>query len=129
VKKVVRRVFLSGTLLYWIALLVATHMPPKHMPHIQVWDKLEHFGAYFLLAAAIDLTFINENSSWRAILIVWLTCVAYGAFDELTQPMFGRDCEFNDWFADSLGSGISVLLLTLARHLFNRRPIEPIPQG
>ena len=29
--------------------------------------------------------------------------MAYGAIDERTQPMFGRDCELGDWVADTLG--------------------------
>jgi VanZ family protein len=115
VKKVVRRFLLAGTLLYWTALLVATHMPPKHMPSIHVWDKAEHFLGYFFLAAAIEITFIKDSTSRRWVLIVWLTCIAYGAIDELTQPMFGRDCELLDWVADALGSGSSLIALLLIR--------------
>ena len=28
---------------------------------------------------------------------------SYGAFDEVTQPIVGRDCDFWDWVADMAG--------------------------
>jgi VanZ family protein len=39
-------------------------------------------------------------SGWLVIGI----CLLYGAIDELTQPLVGRFCSFDDWLADASGA-------------------------
>jgi VanZ family protein len=34
----------------------------------------------------------------------------YGAFDEMTQPLFGRNCDWHDWSADLQGGLVGALL-------------------
>ena len=54
-------------------------------------------------------------------LIVLGIVMAYGAFDELTQPIFGRDCEFLDWVADSSAGVVAVSILGPLRMLMRKR--------
>jgi VanZ family protein len=62
-----------------------------------------------------------SNPSSRSISL-WVIGIgmAYGAFDELTQPLVNRFCEWNDWLADSVGICAAVLMIGLFRML--RRP-------
>jgi hypothetical protein len=50
--------------------------------------------------------------------------LAYAAFDEITQPLFHRDCEFGDWLADSSAGVVAVSVLGTIRH-FTRRKAVP----
>src|SRR3954471_4734851 len=100
-----------GSLLvaYWGFALVMTHIP--HPPPLgpQVSDKLIHFLAYGLLSGLLFLTLWMWRPALRYLPLVVLGIVmAYAAFDELTQPIFGRDCEFLDWAADSSAGIVAV---------------------
>ena len=52
-KQGVKRVVRFALVGYWIALLTATHLPPRHLPDTHVSDKLEHFTAYGVLAGLL----------------------------------------------------------------------------
>src|SRR3954462_7967186 len=117
-----RRVLASLLVAYWGFALVMTHIP--HPPPIgpQVSDKLIHFLAYGLLSGLLFLTLWMWRPGWRYLpLVVLGMIIAYAAFDELTQPIFGRDCEFLDWVADSSAAVVAVSVLGVARLLMNRK--------
>jgi VanZ family protein len=107
---------------YWLALFVATHIPripkPLEMPG---GDKWQHFAAYaglaFLLAAWRSF---RKPLTWRLALSVAAIVIGYGILDELTQIPVGRDAEFNDWLADSVGTGIGIGLLAVCKLIFSR---------
>src|SRR3954453_4356748 len=100
-----RRCCLAFLLAYWPLLLVLTHIPPEHVPDVGVGDKVEHLGAYGLLAGALFVTLWLYKHNLRNLwLIVLFIVLAYGAFDELPQPFFRRDCSLSDWFADASGT-------------------------
>ncbi len=117
-----RRACLVFVVVYWAFLLTMTHLPPKHLPDIGVNDKFEHVGAYGLLAGALFVTIWlwrpGVNHLWLVVLAVGM---AYGAFDERTQPMFGRSCDFGDWMADTIGTAIAAGILTLLKPWVERR--------
>ncbi len=120
-----RRVLTSVLVAYWIFALVMTHIP--HPPPLGpvTNDKLAHFLAYGLLTGLFFLTLWMWRPGMRYLpLIVLGIVVAYGAFDELTQPIFGRDCEFLDWVADSSAAVVAVSILGVVR-LLMRRKIAP----
>lgn len=77
-------------------------------------DKVVHFWAYFILAVAFS--FWVRGSRWRSnpklyMLVVWLVCAAYGAFDEIHQSWVPRrDASLADWVADAFGAGVAVIL-------------------
>lgn len=130
------RLAVTGALgLYWLTMFAATHVPkiPKAFePSFS--DKWQHYVGYaglgFLLSAC---WFTRRPLSWKRA--AWLSAVpaVYGAFDEVTQPLFGRDAELLDWRADIVGgvTGIALyaILSTAIRHMHkgnqtDRPPVE-----
>lgn len=92
---------------YWLAIFIGTHMSPGAAQEFEIEgsDKLKHYVAYAGLAFLL--------AGWRACrgplsltTYVWLFGIsaAYGAFDETTQMLVGRDAELGDWFADAIGT-------------------------
>ena len=117
-----RRLIIVALVLYWGFALTMTHMP--HPPPVgpQVSDKLIHFLAYGLLSGLLFLAvwMSRPNMRWLPGVVLGII-VAYAAFDEITQPIFGRDCEFADWAADSSAGVVAVTILGMIRHLLQRR--------
>jgi VanZ family protein len=105
--------------LLWLAtVLVGTLLPANSAPlhelgRLALSDKLEHFIAYFGLAA--PLPFLGE---WRAgRMALWCAClVAFGFALEVAQ-MFapGRSPDFWDGVADSIGVVCGAVLGLTAR--------------
>jgi VanZ family protein len=100
--------------LYWLGIFGGTHWPvPPHTPLDNV-DKWMHFSAYWGLAILFSLALSTRRPlSLARSLGVVLLLAGYGALDEVTQPLVGRDCDFFDWCADLTGIllGVSLFLL------------------
>lgn len=103
---------------YWIVLFVATTLPTESLPSVSISDKLQHFGAYLVLAILFNLTIsfqnkiklIREKHYFFTIIIIGI----YAAFDEIHQYFIpGRSCELADFIADMVGLlvGLSIVLL------------------
>ena len=108
--------FITGV--YWAIIFTLTHLPPRKLPQVNIWDKLEHFLAYGLLGGLLYVTlWILRPRTQRLWLIVLAIGMAYGAIDEWLQIPVGRDCSIRDWSADVLGVGVAVGVLTLVRQL------------
>lgn len=120
------RIAWGVTILYWIALATATHLPPEdvHIPP-SIGDKAVHAGAYFGLALLVG-TSLLLTSSRRALvpLLVILIAMAYGAIDEWTQPIFNRACELADWIADLIGASTAAVVLFAVGRILGRRRIN-----
>ena len=113
-----RRILWTMTVLYWLALFGLTHTPPSHMPAAPGSDKLMHFLAYLVLSFLLGTTlYLGLPGQRRRIaVLVLILGAAYGAFDELTQPLAGRDAEWGDWLADLSGvATVAVVLFVLVR--------------
>ncbi len=103
-----RSVFRVGFVLYTLALLTATHWPglTVHGP-VDRTDLLIHVGVFFVWTCLLFAT------QWVAAggcgcfkrRLVWtgVAGVAFGFFDELTQPMFSRVADPWDMAADAVG--------------------------
>jgi len=97
------RRILAVWIAYWIALVAATHLPGQQVRRfgLGVSDWLLHTTAYAGLAA---LTWLavghrSRSSGWR-----WMgVLIAFGALDEITQPLVGRSAQLGDWLADAAG--------------------------
>lgn len=104
---------------YWLALFIATHVPTPEIVvgDILNFDKVIHGGAYFILAMLMFITCrrTGVTTSLAVRLGLVTLALAYGAFDELSQPSFGRCCSLYDWFADGAGIGLA-LMLDMWRH-------------
>ncbi len=124
---ILRRFIQVALVLYWVFALTMTHIP--HPPPLGpvTSDKVAHFLGYGMLTGLLFLALWFSRPNMRYLpLIVLLIVMAYGAFDELTQPFFHRDCEFADWLADSAAAVVAVSILGLIRR-FIKPPIAPTP--
>jgi VanZ family protein len=87
-------------ILFWVALvLVAWGELGPGTVGFNVWDKLQHFGAYALLAGLVTVAL--EARRWW----LWglLGLVIFGAGLEVLQGLVGRDMSFKDEIANTLG--------------------------
>lgn len=76
-------------------------------PSIPGLDKVTHFAVYGLLATLVVRLGKSPRSAWIAFAIVSV----YGMTDEWHQSFTpGRDVEFADWVADTLGAALAILL-------------------
>jgi VanZ family protein len=116
----------AGAVLFWPALAVViwgelTPHPPK-LAGPWLWDKLDHFTAYFGLSLLSTL-------GWglrRSLLWVFLAVVGLGGGMEILQTLVGRDGAWGDFLANDLGAllglGVAVAYLAMPRHLVETPP-------
>jgi VanZ family protein len=95
--------------LYWLSLFVGTHIPRVPQVLAEKGDKTLHLCAYGGLAALLLCWRLSKGPvSIRSVAMIWLIVAGYGIFDEVTQPLTGRFCEFADWVADVIGATIAI---------------------
>jgi VanZ family protein len=108
----------AGAWLFWPALAVVvwgelTPHPPKLAALL--WDKAEHFIAYFGLTLLASLAWGLR----RSLAFVFAGIVALGGALEIIQSFVGRDAEWGDFFANDLGAtaglGVAVVYLLMPR--------------
>ncbi|MBU0539737.1 MAG: VanZ family protein [Gammaproteobacteria bacterium] len=106
---------------YAVFIGYASTLPSAEMPNLNVWDKLQHFGAYLLFVLlAYPLTLQPRNLH----LIVIAIC-AYGGALELAQAFSpGRYASFLDFIANSFGALSGLLLLKIFLSSNKPRPIQ-----
>lgn len=106
----------------WAAALTATHIPPDDLPEIEhVSDKLLHLAGYLVLAAALGATLrLRGATARRVAMLVPIVMALYGAFDELTQPLFNRGASWGDWLADAAGGLIGAIACNAVFRIFAR---------
>jgi VanZ family protein len=110
----------AGAWLFWPALaVVAWGELTPHLPKAAalLWDKAEHFIAYFGLTLLASL-------GWglrRSLVFVFIAVVALGGALEILQSFVGRDAEWGDFFANTLGAlaglVLAVIYLSIPRRL------------
>ncbi len=107
--KPIRYALLATCVLAWAGAFVATHLPPSDIPPLPTSDKVLHMVGYGGLTTllVLSLASFGRSRSTRILLAMGIL-LAYGAFDELTQPAFSRDADFYDWLADGAGTVIAV---------------------
>ena len=90
---------LAGILFWVIAVLVFYGELGPGDIGFSVWDKLQHFGAYALMAGLLTVSL--EARRWW----LWglLALVAMGGVLEILQGIVGRDMSFRDEIANTLG--------------------------
>jgi VanZ family protein len=87
-------------ILFWViaALVFYGELGPGDIG-FNIWDKLQHFGAYALMAGLLTVSL--EARRWW----LWglLALVGFGAGLEVLQGVVGRDMSFKDEVANTLG--------------------------
>ncbi len=101
---------LVGLVIYSIVLIFATHLPNINTGiRTPGFDKVLHFIAYGCQGAlAMSILCAAGRASLKNILVLIVVLACFGAFDEITQPAFGRKAEFLDWIADCAGVVLAV---------------------
>jgi VanZ family protein len=99
-----------GLFIATIAITTLALMPGKDVPFTTLWDKLDHWIAFFTLSFLANHAFPHRGF-WRAILPV---LVAYGIGIEIAQSFTpDRDADPMDVVADSVGIFVYGALLQL----------------
>lgn len=106
---IVRMGLVTLLVIYWSSMFFGTHLPQMPQSLAGHSDKLLHFCAYGGLAVLLLSWRITRGRvSIRQLLLLWLMIGAYGIFDEVTQPLVGRDSDVKDWLADLTGAAIGL---------------------
>jgi VanZ family protein len=108
------RLALAGFIVALIAITTLALMPGKDVPITTLWDKLDHWIAFFTLSFLANHAF-PRYGFWRAI---FPALVVYGIGIEIAQSLTpDRDADGMDVVADSIGIIIYGALLQI-RFLF-----------
>lgn len=103
----------------WACLIfAASSIASSQIPDLSIFrfDKVIHFGIYFVLAMLVYRAFRNQNRfpalARHAYLFTLLVIVLYGASDEFHQSFVpGRDCDIFDLLADGAGGAVLTALV------------------
>ena len=110
----------TAAIVFWpVLLLVVWGELAPHPPHIELEtsDKLLHFLAYFGLAAILAAAL----GSGRALVYAVAGLVALGGALEIVQGFVGRDAEWLDEAANTLGAVAGAILGLVALRLLRPR--------
>jgi VanZ family protein len=86
-----------------------TPHPPQEVSELLGWDKAQHFTAYFGLALLGLLGWAHRRSP----LVIFIAAIVLGGTLELLQAVVGRDAEWGDMLANTLGAATGTLLASL----------------
>lgn len=118
-------------IIYWIMLFTATSLPAANLPSVAISDKIKHFGAFFGLSVLLSLTLLyqNKNLLFKNYFLAAALVISsiYGLLDEIHQSFVpGRNSEFLDWVADSLGAavGVFVVFYLLKKFKYFPKPVN-----
>ncbi|MEZ6318220.1 MAG: VanZ family protein [Phycisphaerales bacterium] len=124
----IRAVFALATL----TLLTATHWPgikiDGPMPRPDMWVHAITYAVWTGLLLATGL--VGSPASPRAAVLAVIVGVAFGAFDESTQPLFHRTADITDLLADTIGAmlGSGTIWAIARRHAASTTARErPVP--
>ncbi len=98
-------------------ILTADNVP--RMPEGVQWDKIAHFGMFFVLSAVCFFDYYqlrNGKPKWFPwIVFGFVIPVLYGGVIELMQKYFfaSRSAEWGDFIADALGSLLAMIVAFL----------------
>jgi VanZ family protein len=97
------------TVLFGLAILVATLMPGSTLPHPPGTDKLHHFLAFMVFTIPVSLQ--RPRKAW----LIFLIALALGAAIEIVQPYVMRSRDIFDFRADAVGAALGCVIgITIA---------------
>lgn len=111
-----------GLLIFTVTCLISSDDVPQ-LPQIIPWDKIAHFGMFFVLSAVSLFDYFRLHNGKPKMLrwIFWgvILPIIYGAGIELMQKYIfsSRSAEMADFVADVLGS---LAALTISLFLYKK---------
>ncbi|MEW4489039.1 VanZ family protein [Thalassoglobus sp. JC818] len=110
-------------LCYAATLFFFTHTPvPEGFEGVtSSYDKLLHFGAYFVLAVLSGMVFLERHQLRLPVVSLAFGLLLFAAIDEILQGPVGRQPDFFDWVSDGFGAIAGLLVL--------QRGLLWLPQG
>lgn len=112
-----RKLLWTVTTLYWIVIFVSTHIPVERLPKLPLSDKTEHVVMMGVLASLLMIVVPLSKPRWNAPVAVLTICMIYGAIDEWLQIPVNRSCDLFDWYADTTGAAIGVVVVSAVRRV------------
>ncbi|OJV39103.1 MAG: hypothetical protein BGO33_14185 [Bacteroidia bacterium 43-41] len=118
--------FFVGFAIFAVTCLLSSDDVPQ-LPPIIAWDKVAHFGMFFVLSAVslFDYFQLQNGHPKMGRWIFWgfVLPVMYGAAIELMQKYFfrSRSAEMADFIADVLGSLIALLIALFLYKKFRKQ--------
>ena len=95
-----------------LAISLLAFLPGQDLPSISVWDKANHFVAFFVLSVLLWCCYIKPKPVKQVI----LPLVGYGFFIEIVQSILpSRYFSLLDVFADSVGIAIGLGVVFLVK--------------
>lgn len=108
---------------YAVALVLATHVPKpeRFLGRLDLSDKILHVISYCLLASFAAMA-MRSAGRWsaRSAIGLAIALAAFGAIDEITQPLFSRRAEVLDWAADCAGIVAGIAVVAIASSVWER---------
>lgn len=110
---------------YWLVLFLGTHWPASVKISVDVHDKVQHFGGFFVLAL-LSCYVTNSAAGDRAaatkrFLGIFFALAVYACIDEATQAFSpGRHPDVFDALADIGGVITAITIYLLAKSLLPR---------
>lgn len=110
---------LLTVLIIFIATCLISSSQMPGMPEGIPWDKLVHFGMFFVLSAVslVDYYRMHNGNPPLLRMIFWgfVIPVLYGGAIELLQKYFfsSRSAEWGDWIADIIGSLVATVIVII----------------
>ena len=120
-----RTVFTVCFWAYGLFLLIATHAPARDVQFLVQAadyglldpDKLLHMAAYGVLGLLAALAYGGRwQTTLSAAIALFVLLAVWGFVDELTQPLFGRLADANDFVCDLIGGAIGLAAGFAASH-------------
>ena len=109
-----RRLWFCAGVAIAIAVAVLSLMPGRHVPDVNVSDKIKHFAAFTMLAFWFGSILVRRDLPW-----IVLALLAFGGAIELAQEAmpWGRRAEWSDVVADGIGilAGLVLAFTPLGR--------------
>ncbi len=111
--------FDTGLLTFFCAVIFwfshQSALPSLHLFPYQ--DKIVHFGEYAFLGFLAWRCFRHQVKRTELLFLLSLVfCSLYGALDEFHQYFIpNRTSDVFDWLADTIGSGMSISIMTFLR--------------
>ena len=109
-------------LVFWLAIAATLFLALREVTvRVPASDKTQHAVVFFGLTGLAGLAYPRAR--------FWATAIAlsgFGALIEILQPYFGRDRDYRDWIADTIGIILAFVIVWMTRKLWSLRRNAPL---